>query len=248
MVRKHDLVSSSWTRYCGDMGIPRNEAIILAGLDQSCKSTVDTSRIVGVARRTPTTPRRRRSRRAGESFVGCLFLIALVMGGSIWGYFKFVQNRPLVKAGHNHTVSKDSNREAELAYTHRMRTTHFNQMLEIRGELSTFFLDTIKKKKYAADKAGFEQKDYELVQRLRDHVEDFDSLVVPQIMNAAHVKISHSHKTFYEALVMLSKGYYEEKADQARDYKEAMRLLNAGWREDLDGENQARTIMASGAI
>ncbi len=193
--------------------------------------------------------RLRRRRRAGESFGGCLFMIALVLGGSIWGYFKFFQNRALIQAGHNHNVDKNHNREAELAYMHKLRDTHFGNMARIRGDLSVFFNDVTVKKKYTMNDSGsFDQRYTELVGELRDHVEEFDQLLVPELMNNAHAKISHSHKTYYESLLLLKKGFYEEKDDQKRDYKEARKTFAAAWKEDLDGEAAAHAILDSGAM
>lgn len=41
-------------------------------------------------------------KRRGNFLPGFLLFLAIVLGGAIWGYFKFVHWRPLVNAGHNH--------------------------------------------------------------------------------------------------------------------------------------------------
>jgi len=41
-------------------------------------------------------------KRRGDLIPGFLLFVAIVLGGSIWGYFKFLHWRPLSLAGHNH--------------------------------------------------------------------------------------------------------------------------------------------------
>ena len=177
-------------------------------------------------------------------------MIALVLGGSIWGYFKFVQNRSLVLAGTRHIVDKSGNRDAQMAYSHKLRETHFGAMNRIRGDLQQFFNDVISKKKYSTNDAGpFEQRYTELVAELRDHVEEFDQLMVPEPINGPHIKISHSHKWFYEALIVLRKGFYDTEKDvQKTDYADARSKFNAGWKEDLDGEAGAHSALENRLI
>ena len=90
------------------------------------------------------------------------------------------------------------------------------------------------------DSGPFEQRYTELVAELRDHLEEFDQLGVPQSFIVAHNKISHSHKTAYEALAVLRSGFMDRGQSREALYARARTLLATACREDLDAEREAR--------
>lgn len=186
---------------------------------------------------------RRRRRPRGESFGSCLLMIVIVLGGGMWAYFKFGQNRHLVHAGEKgqYTETNELHVEANLNYMRKMREHHIPQTVKLRNEMQAFYTSAVKGK-YKGNKEGFEQKKYELVQFMRDDITELNQFAVYSHFQVAHRSIAVAHKHFYDAILHLEKWYYAEPGSQdAKDaLKAANEAFNKGWRFNTQGEMQMR--------
>lgn len=186
----------------------------------------------------------KRRRRLGDSVPGCLLFIAIVLGGSIWGYFKFVHWRPLVNAGHNHkTFDYKKNPNAFLEYGRRMRTFF---AFQVRG-MCDQNKDLIKKFKageYKEHKDVFEQDASNLCNAMLDTIQQFDGQEVPNVLNASHSKISAAHRLCYESVQSLREAYDAEGAEQSRLVKEAEKKLKEAQATGATGVKEFYSIWA----
>ncbi len=165
-----------------------------------------------------------RRRSYGDSFGSCLLMIVLVLGGTMWAYFHFFQNRELVRAGEAGTflVDKEDNRIASIEYQRHMRERLLTQTGHQVEEVNTF-LSKVIAKKYAGDKNGFEQQLHEKTQDLRNSIDELNSRSVPGKFVKGHSQLAEVHKHLYEALKEIESGYYEEDAKQQKKFYEAAR-------------------------
>lgn len=172
-----------------------------------------------------------RRRSYGDSFGSCLLMIVLVLGGTMWAYFHFFQNRDLVNAGEagSFLVDKEDNRSASIEYQRHMRERLLSQV-ERQVTDSNTFLSNVIKKKYAGDKNGFEQRVHELTNGLRESITELNSRQVPARFVKGHSQLAEVHKHCYEAIKEIEKGYFEEDAkEQGKIYLVARKKLNKAW-------------------
>ncbi len=171
----------------------------------------------------------RRRRRLGDSVPGCLLFIALVIGGSIWTYFKFVHWRPLTLAGNNHkTFDYKKNSAAYLEYGRRMRTGFGYQVRAMCGQ-NADLIKKFKKGEYKENKSLFDEETSAFCNSLLDSIQQFDGQQVPNVLEKSHAKISKCHKLCYESVQALREAYGSEGAEQTRLVKEAEKKLKDAW-------------------
>ncbi len=161
-----------------------------------------------------------RRRRLGESVGGCLLMIAIVLGGSIWGYFKFFHYGNLTKAGNNHVVfDEEDNHGAVIEYGRR-----FRQHFAIQGRAMTKqnwdMIVKFKKGKYKSENA-FTADVKGFITALHDSISDFDGQQVPKKLNGSHSKMSLCHKACYESTRALEEAWSLEGAERDAKVKEA---------------------------
>lgn len=171
----------------------------------------------------------RRRRRLGDSVPGCLLFIAIVIGGSIWSYFKFIHWRPLTLAGHNHkTFAYKKNSAAYLEYGRRMRTGFGYQ---VRGmcQQNADMIKKFKRGEYKENKAEFDTDTSTFCNTLLDFIQQFDGQQVPDVLERSHAKISSCCRLCYESTQALREAYGAEGAEQTRLVKEAEKKLKEAW-------------------
>lgn len=171
----------------------------------------------------------RRRRRLGDSVPGCLLFIAIVIGGTMWGYFKFFHWRDLVNAGHNHkTFDYKKNSAAYLEYGRRMRTGFSFQVRAMCGQ-NADIIKKFKKGEYREHKAEFDADTSAFCDSLLDSIQQFDGQQVPNILEKSHAKIAACHRLCYESVQALREAYGAEGAEQARLLKEAEKKLKEAY-------------------
>jgi len=183
-----------------------------------------------------------RRRSYGDSFGSCLLMIVLVLGGTMWAYFHFFQNRDLVNAGEAGTflIEKEDNRVAAIEYQRHMRERLLG-LVESQVVESNTFLSNVLKKKYAGDKNGFEQRVHELENSLRESINELNARQVPQRFVKGHSQLAETHKHCYEAIKEIQQGYFEEDAkEQKKLYESARKKLNKAWGMCQSGKSEIK--------
>lgn len=186
-----------------------------------------------------------RRRRLGDSVPGCLLAIALVLGGSIWGYFKFFHYSKLANAGKNHTtfVAKD-NWPAYLEYGRRFRTGF---ALSVEGFLKQNYrlLTDYKKGKYKERDGAFNEETKALIDILLNCITDFDGQQVPTVLEKSHVLLSRSHGLCYESILLLREAHGAEGAERTQLLKESEKKMNEAWKAGTAGSKEHRRVWAA---
>ena len=161
-----------------------------------------------------------RRRRLGESVGGCLLTIAIVLGGSIWGYFKFFHYSGLTKAGNNHKVfDEEDNHAAVIEYGRRFRTVFAFQGKAMTKQNWNIIVK-FKKGKYKSE-GSFTADIKGFITALHDSIQDFDGQQVPKKLNGAHKKLSLCHKSCYESARALEEAFELEGVEREAKVKEA---------------------------
>lgn len=186
----------------------------------------------------------RRRRRLGDSVPGCLLFIAIVIGGSIWGYFKFIHWRPLTLAGHNHkTFDYKKNAPAYLEYGRRMRTGFAFQVRAMCGQ-NAEIIKKFKAGTYKNNKDEFDADTSSFCNSLLESIEQFDGQQVPNVLEKAHAKIANCHRLCYESVQALREAYGSEGAEQQRLLKEAEKKMKEAWTTGDSGVKLHNAIWA----
>lgn len=171
----------------------------------------------------------RRRRRLGDSVPGCLLFIAVVIGGSIWGYFKFIHWRPLTLAGHNHkTFVQKKNAPAYLEYGRRFRTG-FSFQVRTMCVQNADIIKKFKAGEYKEHKDEFDADTSTFCNGLLESIEQFDGQQVPDVLEKSHAKISNSHRLCYESIQALREAYGAEGAEQQQLVREAEKKMKEAW-------------------
>jgi|EP01012_Entosiphon_sulcatum_P034902 hypothetical protein len=190
----------------------------------------------------------KRRRRLGDSVPGCLLFIAIVLGGIIWGYFKFIHWRPLVNAGHMHkTFPYKKNPPACLEYGRRMRT-FFSFQARAMCDQNKELIKKFKAGDYKDHKDLFDADCSALCNSMLDTIQQFDGQEVPDLLNAPHTKISTAHKYCYESVQSLVEAYGAEGAEQSRLVKEAEKKLSQAAAAESTGIKEFNSIWAHTVI
>ena len=177
----------------------------------------------------------RRRRRLGDSVPGCLLFIAIVIGGTIWAYFKFIHWRPLTLAGHNHkTFSYRKNAPAYLEYGRRMRTG-FGFQVKAMYMQNADLIKKFKKGEYKDHKEEFDADTSSFCNSLLESITQFDGQQVPDVLEKSHAKIANSHRLCYESTQALREAYAAEGADRDRLLKEAEKKMKEAWAAGSSG-------------
>jgi len=171
----------------------------------------------------------RRRGRLGESVAGCLFAIALVLGGCIWGYFRFVHWKPLVQAETGFKTFQDKkNWPARLEYGRRLRGP-FD--IAVRGMADQVFqrVKRYKKGEFKEDKALFEQECKTFKDQLLTSISDFNGQEVPATLEKPHRMMARVHKLCYEATLSLETAEASEGLDRERAIADAEKKAKEAW-------------------
>jgi len=180
----------------------------------------------------------RRRRRLGDSVPGCLLFIAIVIGGTIWGYFKFIHWRPLTLAGHNHkTFPYKKNVPAYLEYGRRMRSGFAFQVRAMVAQNASL-IKKFKSKEYQDNKEQFEADTSEFCNVLLDSIQQFDGQQVPDVLNKEHTNISICHRLCYESTLLLIQAYGAEGAEQSKLLKQSENKMKEAWKYGDSGVKQ----------
>ena len=186
-----------------------------------------------------------RRRRLGDSVPGCLLAIALVLGGSIWGYFKFFHYGALVNAGKNHKtfVAKD-NWPAYLEYGRRFRGS---VSVSVKGMLQQNYamISDVKKGKYKDRESVFEADTKAFINVLLESVTDFDGQQVPTVLEKSHIMVSKAHGLCYESVLLLKEAQGEEGAERARLIKEAEKKMQDAWKQGMAGVKEHKRVWSA---
>jgi hypothetical protein len=178
------------------------------------------------------TTRTRRRGRLGESTMGCLLFIALVLGGSIWAYFKFVAYRHLVNADAPKAITTFDPKEnppAYLEYGRRFRD-QFAQQVRFMVSQQQTMITRFKKGEYKNNPEKLEQQLKEYINALNDSVSDFNGQQVPAPLKNSHVNVAKCYRLCYESALALQSAAASEGADRTMFLKQADDLLLKAWR------------------
>jgi len=172
----------------------------------------------------------KRQKRLGDSIPGCLLAIALLIGGTIWGYFQFIHWKPLVKAGNNHkTFPYKRNIPAYLEYGRRFRTGFdFGSKGMVRNCYD--LVKKFKKGEYKNDESLFDADTKTFMNQLLDSIQQFDGQEVPDVLEKAHRQVAKAHGLCYESILFLREAYKAEGAEQTRLVKEAEKKAIEAWK------------------
>lgn len=172
----------------------------------------------------------RRRRRLGDSVPGCLLTIALVLGGSIWGYFKFFHYSKLNTAGSNHkTFVAADNRPAYLEYGRRFRN-NFSVSGKAMLQQNHKLIKDFKAGKYKGRESVFEEETKTFINALNTNIADFDGQLVPTNLEKPHINLSKAHGLCYQSVQHLRDAMKEEGPERDRLVKESERLLKEAWK------------------
>lgn len=186
----------------------------------------------------------KRRRRLGDSVPGCLLFIAIVIGGSIWGYFKFVHWRHLTLAGKHHvTFDYKKNVAAYLEYGRRVRTG-FAFQVKAMTDQNRDLIKKFKSGEYKDSKEAFDADTTTLCNALLDSIQQFDGQQVPNVLNSPHTKIAICHRLVYESVQALREAYAAEGAEQTRLLKEAEKKQKDAFTQGSAGVREFYAIWA----
>lgn len=189
--------------------------------------------------------------RRGTGIAGCLVALALVLGLTVWGYFKFFHYAKLVNAGHNHqTFAEQTNWPAVLEYGRRVRT-NFSVSATAMTRQNDQILRKFQRGEYDHNTEAFERETSEFIDLLLQDVTQFDSQQVPKFLDSPHIKISKAHGQCYETMVNLRAASSSQGAERTgylrkavENAKEATQSGNTGltefrriWNEKVSGGN-----------
>lgn len=184
----------------------------------------------------------KRRRRLGDSVPGCLLFIGIVLGGSIWAYFKFVHWRPLTLAGHNFkTFQYKQNIPAYLEYGRRMRNGFASQVKAMCSQNSDI-ITKMKAGKYKDNKADFDRDTTDFCNSLLESIQQFDGQQVPDVLAKSHAKVANCHRLCYESVQSLREAYVAEGAEQARLIKEAEKKYREAWAQGTAGVREHQEV------
>ena len=188
---------------------------------------------------------RNRRRRLGDSVPGCLLFIAVVLGGSIWGYFQFIHWRPLVLAGHNHkTFVERKNWPAYLEYGRRFRVG-FAFGIKAMCQQNYNLIKKFKKGEYKDDSGAFEADTKDFMNQLLESVQQFDGQEVPKRLEPAHIKVARCHGLCYESVLSLREANKAEGAERERLVKDAEKKAKDAWKMGDAGVKEFFRIWAA---
>ncbi len=136
----------------------------------------------------------------GDSFVSCLLTCIIVIGGAVWAYFHFFENRHLDnwKDGHNF-AKKQPTSEGLNHYRKRMISDIFGRHGAVETRLSKLYKDV--KADVAYDE--FNQTAEEIERELRDVMNELKARSVPKKYQEAHLweaEAIHHHWNMLNAL------------------------------------------------
>lgn len=193
------------------------------------------------------TTRTRRRSRLGESTMGCLLMIALVLGGSIWAYFKFFAYRLLVNADAPNAITTFEAKEnppAYLEYGRRFRDQFAQQVKHMVGQQQQM-LTRFKKGEYKNSPEKLDQQLKEFINALNDSVSDFNGQQVPSTLKASHVNVARCYRLCYESALALQAAAGSEGAERTSYLKQADKLLLDAWRAGSTGVTQHKQLWNS---
>ena len=171
----------------------------------------------------------RRRGRMGESVVGCLFAIALVLGGSIWAYFRFIHWKPLVTAETNFRTFQDKkNWSARLEYGRRVRGP-FD--IAVRGMADQAFqmVKRYKKGEWKNNESEFEQECKAFKDALLNSISEFNGQEVPITLEKPHRLMARVHKLCYEVVLELELAQASEGAEREKALTTAEKKAKEAW-------------------
>lgn len=186
----------------------------------------------------------RRRSRLGESTMGCLLMIAVVLGGTIWGYFKFFAYRGLVNADAPGQVVSFAEREnwpAYLEYGRRFRD-HFAQQVKHMVTQQQTLITRFKKGDFKSDGEKLEQLLTEYINSLNDSIADFNGQQVPSTLKTSHISVAKCYRLCYESALALRSAQASEGIDRTTYLKQADDLLLKAWRAGNAGVTQHRQL------
>lgn len=158
----------------------------------------------------------------GDTIFNCLLVMVLVLGTVLWAWTKFGAHHGIMQGGKPDSivVDRSGNREALLRYQARMRERYFGTSEQAVTKAQELVAQA-GQKKYAEDRAAFEQRFAEVVRGLEDNLAEVNANTVPATFEEGHLRLGAAHKLAYEALVMTHLALSEEPELQKKRYREA---------------------------
>lgn len=163
----------------------------------------------------------------GDSPATCLVIIIAMIVGSVWGYYKFLHNRSLEKAGEEIVVLSGDDPSAVNAYKLRMRDTLLPSLKMLGSEVNGFVLEVVGGKRKNATEIN--DKITDLENRLREEIGEVNGQGCPKQFSSTHKLMAQSVGAFWRSLVALRDGVGEEDAKaKTRLFTEAKNLAGKG--------------------
>lgn len=163
----------------------------------------------------------------GDSPATCLVIIIVMIVGSVWGYYKFLHNRALEKAGEEIVITSDEDSTAVNAYRLRMRDTLIPSLKMLGGEVNTFVMEVTSGKRKNATEIN--DKITDLENRLREEIGEVNGQGSPRQFSNTHKLMAQSVGAYWRSLVALRAGMAEEDAKaKKRLFTEARNLSGKG--------------------
>lgn len=178
----------------------------------------------------------RRRRRLGDSVPGCLLFIALVLGGSIWGYFKFVHWRDLVNADTRYkTFVEKKNWAAYLEYGRRFRQ-HYDVSTSMMTKQCHDIVKRYEKGEYKGNAEQLQREIQEYKNALLESIQEFNGQEVPQTLEKPHKQIAAAHRLCYESMLELEAAAATEGAESTTYAKNARKKCNEAYKMQAAGK------------
>lgn len=162
-------------------------------------------------------------------------MFALLLGGSIWGYFKFAHYRYLTNAGHNHvTFRRQVNWSAYLEYGRRIRN-NFNVSVPAMTHQNYEILRKYRRGGYHNQSDLFYAESQAYIDLLLESVTQLDTQQVPDVLERAHISLSKAHGLCYETMVELRLAHESEGAEKAMYLKSAQKKADEAFKTGNQG-------------
>lgn len=163
----------------------------------------------------------------GDSPATCLVIIIVMIVGSVWGYYKFLHNRALEKAGEEIVITSDADPTAVNAYRLRMRDTLIPSLRLLGADVNTFVMEVTSGKRKNATEIN--DKITELENKLREEIGEVNGQGAPKQFSSTHKLMAQSVGAYWRALVALREGMgAEDSKIKTKFFQEARNQSGKG--------------------
>lgn len=151
-----------------------------------------------------------RRRPFGDSFAGCLLTCIVVIGGVVWAYFHFFQNRDLDNPLTGHNIGGTMTSEVVNTYRVKMIRDIFSRAEGASKRISALYKD-VKDNKISPD--DFKQEATEIERELRDTMTELKARSVPKQFEKPHLQLAEGIGEWWKCLNALRDAQVAEEAN-----------------------------------